>query len=302
VRKGNMANTALIALDARHNTHIPPSNGGIYTVVRGRLNYQLTTTTVAAGGNYNVAIIGEYTNTTTAGSVTNLLMVNGGGVGVPGSTAGDALQTDPIVATTAGTCQLRLHAVTLTLQCLGGGSTIPDGCAYVGTLRGRGRRNVANFATWNAMATTLIGRNELRVYSAYELLNGLVQVSFPLDEKEWEGFGEYAAADTVTSGNNQLTDALAPIIIVLPASVATQTYLAVVHTEWRVMYNMDNVVLASTHTQHGNARPGYWRGVSNFAANSAGAFMAPNGGTPMQTANMNQSRVGAGPGVMRMSR
>lgn len=275
------------SLDARNQLHLPTPDGGNYTVLRGRVNINYTT--FAGGSNKAVFLFGPHTVVTGVdGNVSNCIGVTAGGTNVPGSAA-EGLYFDPVATFgNVGGAQLSLHAITVNVKVTGGGSLLPDGVCYMGAIRGRARRNA--FPDYNALADSLIQRNEMRSFSNYELLTGHTVSSFPLDMTQWKIFGESSFQDTTTKGNNQSLDTLAPIVVIFPSTVAAQGVVIQVHTEWRVMFNIENIALASTHQDHKPAPPSVWHAHSKAAANqgghheergSAGPLAIMNGGGRM---------------------
>lgn len=275
------------ALDARLQQHVS-ADGGSYTVLRGRVNVtKLSSTSV---GQYEAYLIGPHT--VLGGpdnNVSNCISVNGFGGAVPGANT-DNLEFDPIVTFgNVGGAQMSLHAITISLKCTGGSTLMPDGITYAGALRGRARRTA--YGTWDLLSKSLITRNELRSFTNYELMKGVDISAFPLDKTQWSSFGESSFQDNTTKANNISLDSLSPIVIVLPATISPQGFTITIYTEWRCMFNIENVALASTHRQHQLPPPKFWNDAAAAAGNVGGHI---HGGGGMKSSGSGIGMGGAG--------
>lgn len=264
------------AVDARTMLHVAPSTQTPpYTVVRTRTPITFTTN---IAGQDTVLLVGPHRNSfpgqatgvndpsISEDNISGMLAVRGVGTNVPGTS--EQSYSDPVVGTyVKGAVSLALHAFTVEIQCTDS-ATVATGLFFCGALSGRIRRS--SYSTFNALATALASRRELRPVTAYSTINrGKVLVSYPVDSTEWSMLKEYCPADGVNLGANQGLDTMAVIAAVFPATATAINYIVTVHAEWRVVYHNDTQ-LSSTSTIHPPAAPSVWSNAVRSVSDAAG--------------------------------
>jgi hypothetical protein len=172
--------------------------------------------------------------------------IYGVGTNVPGTT--EAYLNDTTVAAFPAGTNLRLHAMTVSVQA-GVGAQDAKGWLYLGTMPGNVART--GFLTWNQIAGTVITRREARTYSAYETLaHPAVKSTAPSDVTQWSSFDRLALDSP--SGLTYQLDTTLPIVLVLLPTAATVDYLVTVNCEWRVLFPLTDM-RSSLHEEQKSA-------------------------------------------------
>lgn len=257
---------------------------GPYTVIHSR---SATTISTNTAGQDIVLLATSFSDTTGTGAGLNILpyhAVWGVGINVPGIT--ENYIVDPITSgKTAGFYSLSLHAMTVSVMCIDSASNAA-GAVYMGTLPLRLTRT--SFATWNAIATNVITRAEMKSLTAYATMNNpelAVRHNYPLD---YSSYAEFLPNATNTSGSNIIMrDALSNIVVVFRPTAVSVNYMVTIHCEWRAMYNTDTE-LAATQRMHQTAPLHAIDPARNALAATAGMSPSP--------ANIPFSSLGGGSG------
>lgn len=279
-------------VDATSNTHVPcPITLGPYTVVRGRVNLSIQTNT----NNSTVVLLGPHT-VSTAGlrdlTITPVVTISGVGTDVPGTT--ELLTPDNLISSYASSvagnaANGNLHGLTVVLNCLSPTTTV-QGQVYVGSLNQRINRS--RFATWNAVADSLITRREVKPYSAYNVLSKPLKYSvFPVDIVDWARQVPLVL-QAAAPGDNITMDSLSQGVLIFPATAAVVSYTITVYTEWRV--NFSDAALASTATTRPASPMDMWNKVAAVGTDTGGFVQALEQGMSMAGALQGAYSVGAG--------
>jgi hypothetical protein len=268
-------NIILQAADATRLTHVPPHIPlGPYTVLRGRTIVPVTTSitgqnTVLMLGSYGLA--GQYNS-----AVTPVVAVLGAGTNVPGITESILVDTVASAYDTTGpanaTANASLHALTIEVNCVST-ATSAAGIVYYGAVNQRVNRQ--NFATYNALAQSVMTRREMSAKSAYCAMTAPIKLSsYPVDIVDWAS-QKPLVEPSLTLGQNFTNDALAQMILVWPNTTTAVEYVVTIHTEWRV--NFTDPGLASTAIKHEPASTALWDSVMNAGSQLGGKIHEAEG-------------------------
>lgn len=254
-------------LDARHLSHIPPHvPTPPYTVLRTRDTFPLVSPTTS--GDRTVALIGEFTDTSRGyPNVVPRLAVYGTGAAAPGTAADSFTSCADVAAIGAGNAHLRLHALTVTIQA-DAAALSATGRGYFGVMPGNINR--AGFASWNAIAATIIARVQAKQFTAYQSLgeHPPTFMSYPMDATQWGTFDLLEGAPAVAANTRQ-SDVLAPMAIVLMDSGTATTYQVTVCAEWRVIFTLTDA-RASLHEKHPTTPANHVDKVVTAASDASG--------------------------------
>lgn len=252
------------AADARIAYHVPaPGPATSYTVVRDRVVVSFTSSTTQ----WRTFLIGPHTNTAVGPNSGPLVAIYGLGANVPG-TVETQVPSPLLNGYASDTINAMLHAVTAEIVCTSS-TTVANGLVYIGAIRGRPRR--ATYPTWDDLGSALVSRSDLRSRTAVQLaMQPAAFTTYPLDATEWAMIHPWATANP-TTGNNVAMDTLAPIVCVVPPSAAATSFNLTIYTEWRVIFNNDNL-LASTQVYHKPSTNDFWSGVGSTLHNVGGSL------------------------------
>lgn len=232
-----------------------------YTVIRDKQVVTLATSTTAATN--LVYLLGPF-QALASGYTIPRIGVWGIGTGVP--TSGEnAIALTNISSTVLG--RFRLHRFAATVSCTGcnAAGVTPDGVVGLGVLRGPIDRSA--FATYNALGTYLLGRQEVEQVSNYSLMVQPARVvGYALDRVSYD---QFSLIGSTPNASDLMSDAMAPIAVVLPNTVAVVSITVTIHSEWTVMYSSDPI-LQSTHTTHSHGSDTLWEEAWSGAEAVAG--------------------------------
>lgn len=268
---------ALMAVDARRISHIPPPLPlGPYTVVRGRNVFSVATSNT---GQQTVLLVSPHTLANVGANpvfntyATPVIGTIGAGTNIPGSTFEgtwqDAIAVPYAAATLGGNlCSASLHALTVVVSCFST-AVLADGAIYMGALNQRVART--RFATWNDLAANLLNRREMTSTSAFHVLSDPVAIhAYPVDTVDWAAQRPLVTGDLTTFSNNATMDSLCQLAFVWPPTTASVIYTLTVYTEWRM--NFTDPALASTASGHMAAPLKAWNDITAMGQ-ATGGFM-----------------------------
>jgi len=163
---------------------------------------------------------------------------------------------------------MRLHALTVTIQADASPLTAV-GRGYFGVMPGNVNR--AGFATWNALAATIVARVQAKQFTAYQTLGDHPPVctTYPMDVTQWNMF-DLLESSPVSAANARQTDGLAPMaIVLLGQDLSPVTYQVTICAEWRVIFTLTDA-RSSLHEKHPTTPAPVVDNVVRQAADAAG--------------------------------
>jgi len=279
-RRGRMGatgtiNSIIATVDASISHHIPPSiPQGAYVVLRSKTVSPQTINTGAA----QVLQFGKWVSDGV--NSTGILGAPPFSTSVLGYIT-DNTQTPPNIGNwisdsylngfAQNSYNLALHALTVEVRCFASPTSVV-GNFYLGTLKGNISRS--GFASYNSMITTLTGMRQMQQFSFYEATIGPVRVhSCPMDLVDWAGFLPISQ-DTLGTGSStnldlNLSDALAPILMVVPSQSVAQAYTVNVYAEWRAIANFDRGIqdMSAIHPVTPHA---FWNRAAQVVSSAGG--------------------------------
>lgn len=266
-------NAVVAAVDATVQAHIPPHIPmGPYTVIKSRVIVPITT---SVSSQNLVLLLGAYGRATTFDqSISPAVAILGEGTNVPGVT--ESYFLDAAVSVYDGTSfstgfgNGNLHSLSVVVNCTSS-ATSAAGLIYYGAVNQRVNRG--QFATYNALATSLIPRREFSSKSAYSLCTNPHKISaYPVDLTDWST-QKPLVEPSVTLSDNIALDSLSQLALIFPPAGSTAVvYTVTVYTEWRV--NFTDPILASTSIRREPAPMSLWNKVIDIGTQVSGSFHA----------------------------
>lgn len=289
-RGPSVASVVRLAVDARENTHIPPSIAmSPYSVMTSRSSFIVNTSTVA--NTDTVVIFSPHGISTTAvapyagaflgnHAATPVLGHLGSGGNVPGTT--EFRLDDAVMGAYAATLQgnvanAALHSMTIGCVSYGNNNTC-EGKITVGCCDQRINR--ARFATWNALAASLLNRKGFDTIPATKVLSdgGFTRHLSPVDIANWNEARPLMVAEVATGANIAL-DTMNQFICVLSATTAVVVqYEFTVWCEWRVTFT--DPALSSMAIKRNPTPQAVWDKAMSMGADTSGTFSESAKHTP----------------------
>jgi hypothetical protein len=221
------------------------------------------------------------------------LAVVGRGTATPGAATDTFEVCSDLQAIGAGNAHVRLHAMTVTIQA-DAAPLSAIGRGYFGVMPGNINR--AAFASWNALAATVVARVQAKQFTAYQTLGDHPPVctTYPMDVTQWNMF-DLLESTPSSAANARQTDGLAPMAIVFQGQADyAVTYQITICAEWRVIFTLSDA-RSSLHEKHSTTPAPVVDQVVSHAANVAGdATIGATGAALMGAAAVATGVAGAG--------
>jgi hypothetical protein len=247
-------------LDARTLSHMPGSRAcGPYSVYREKITHTIGSDTT----NRRVFLFGEHL---LGNLVASTLGVYGSGTQVPGTT--EYYVASPFFGSgTSGQYDVSLHALTVTIQCLGtAAGLVPSGMVMAGVIPQGVNRDSAD--TWSDLGLELMNRRGIHRYSAQQLVSGGVSYgSYPLDILSHTEMRMVAGVAGSTS--DVMSEGLAPLIVILEPAATVANFALTVHAEWKFRARV-NPMLISTHRVHAPVPETAWAKLMHVGQQTSG--------------------------------
>lgn len=267
-RPSNGPGNALSAYDARSLGHLPgPRACAPYTVVRERVTFYVKSN---VSGQNTVALIGPYVQGAHGSSggehLASTVTTTGVGTDVPGVTE-TALTSNLFNGVTAQTKSCSLHSLHVDVTCTGSSSgVLPTGNVWAGAVT-QPLNRLSGWTSWNAIATGLQTRRNLKMFSAYETMTKPISVcSYPLDAV---AHSEFLWMSGTSALSDEMSRAMTPIAVVFGPTTAINDYTVSLTIEWRMREAVDPF-LQSTHKQYMPASESVWSQLSANLSNIGG--------------------------------